>query len=77
MAGRGSDGCGVGVGHSFAELGRVASEECPTGITELGVQLAAYELDQERALEEQGRVSTIHGRPWHEVPIGSTVSVSG
>ena len=42
VAGRGSDGCGVGVGHSFAELGRVASEECPTGITELGVQLATY-----------------------------------
>ena len=33
VAARGSDGCGVGVGHSFAELGRVASEECPTGIT--------------------------------------------
>ena len=32
----------------------------------------AYELDQERQLEEQGRVSAIHGRPWHEVPFGAT-----
>ena len=35
----------------------------------------AYELDQERELEEQGRVSAIHGRPWHEVPSGATVPV--
>ena len=32
----------------------------------------AYELDQERLLEEQGRVSAIHGRPWHEVPSSAT-----
>ena len=32
----------------------------------------AYELDQERMLEEQGRVSAIHGRPWHEVARGAT-----
>ena len=32
----------------------------------------AYELDQERMLEEQGRVSSIHARPWHEVPNGAT-----
>ena len=44
MAGRGSDGCGVGVRHSFAELGRVASEECPTRITELGVKRATSAL---------------------------------
>ena len=42
MAGHGSDGCGVGARHSFAELREVASEECPTGITELGVQPAHY-----------------------------------
>ena len=35
----------------------------------------AYELDQERALEEQGRVSAIHGRPWHEVQSGATLPV--
>lgn len=35
----------------------------------------AYELDQEKALEEQGRISAIHGRPWHEVPNGATVPV--
>ena len=34
----------------------------------------AYELDQERMLEEQGRISAIHGRPWHEVAIGATES---
>ena len=33
----------------------------------------AYELDQERALEEQGRISAIHCRPWHEVASGATV----
>ena len=32
----------------------------------------AYELDQERMLEEQGRASSIHARPWHEVPNGAT-----
>ena len=32
----------------------------------------AYELDQESGLEEQGRTSLIHGRPWHEVPSGAT-----
>jgi len=32
----------------------------------------AYELDQERVLEEQGRVSAIHGWPWHEVASGAT-----
>ena len=41
MAGPGSDRCGVGVGHSFAELREVASEECPTGIGELGVKRAS------------------------------------
>ena len=42
VAGRGSDaGRGVGARHSFAELRKVASEECPTGITDLGVQPAA------------------------------------
>ena len=40
MAGPGSDRCGVGVGHSFAELREVAFEECPTGIGELGVKRA-------------------------------------
>ena len=45
---RRSDGCGVGVGHSFTELGSVASEECPTGITELGVQLACCPLGTEK-----------------------------
>ena len=32
----------------------------------------AYELDQERMLEEQGRISAIHGQPWHEVTSGTT-----
>jgi hypothetical protein len=38
VAGRGSDGCGVQLHHSFAEFREVASEECPTGIGELGVK---------------------------------------
>ena len=29
----------------------------------------------ERGIEEHGRVSAIHGRPWHEVPPGSTAPV--
>ena len=40
MAGRGSYGCGVELHYSFAELREVASEECPTGIGELGVKRA-------------------------------------
>ena len=40
MAGRGSDGCGVGARHRFAELREVAFEECPTGITLLGAKRA-------------------------------------
>ena len=40
MAGRGSYGCGVQLHYSFAELRKVASEECPTGITLLGVKQA-------------------------------------
>ena len=39
---RGSDGCGVQLHPSFAELREVAFEECPTGITELGVQPASH-----------------------------------
>ena len=35
----------------------------------------AYELDQERVLEEQGRISAIHGKPYHEVPPNSTLPV--
>ena len=35
----------------------------------------AFELDHERELEEHGRISTVHGRPWHEVPAGSTVPI--
>ena len=35
----------------------------------------AYELDQECTLEEQGRISAIHGQPWHEVPSQATVPV--
>ena len=34
-----------------------------------------YELEQERVLEEQGRISSIHGKPWHQVPPGSTFPV--
>lgn len=33
----------------------------------------AYELDQERALEEQGRISAIHRQPWYQVLSGATV----
>ncbi|EOD21385.1 hypothetical protein EMIHUDRAFT_241292 [Emiliania huxleyi CCMP1516] len=36
----------------------------------------AYELDQERALELQGRISLFYGRPWDEVPRGATVPVT-
>ena len=32
-----------------------------------------YELDQERMIEEHGRVSSIHGKPWHLVPPGATL----
>ena len=32
-----------------------------------------HELEPDRVLAEQGRISRIHGRPWHEVPPGSTV----
>ena len=35
----GSDRCGVGACQKIAELREVASEECPTGITDLGVIL--------------------------------------
>ena len=38
VAGPGGGRGGVGVGHRIPQLGRVAFEECPTGITELGVQ---------------------------------------
>ena len=34
-----------------------------------------HELELERGIEEHGRVSAIHGRPWHEVPPGSTAPV--
>ena len=34
-----------------------------------------HELECERALEEQGRISAIHGKPWHQVLRGSTVPV--
>jgi hypothetical protein len=40
VAGPGGGRGGVGVGHRIPQLGRVAFEECPTGITELGVQRA-------------------------------------
>ena len=40
VAGSGSDRCGVGACQKIAELREVASEECPTGITLLGVQPA-------------------------------------
>ena len=32
-----------------------------------------HELDCERVIEEQGRVSAIHSRPWHQVPPGATM----
>ena len=34
-----------------------------------------HELDHEREIEEQGRVSAIHGKPWHQVPPGATMPV--
>ena len=61
MAGRGSDGCGVQLHHSFAELREVASEECPTGITELGVQPAEC-FPIPRECDEQCAFSTSHMR---------------
>ena len=33
------------------------------------------DLDRERAIEEQGRVSAIHGKPWHQVPPGASFPV--
>ena len=38
VAGPGGGRGGVGVGHRIPQLGRVAFEECPTVITELGVK---------------------------------------
>ena len=40
VAGPGGGCGGVGVGHRIPQLARVAFEECPTAITELGVQRA-------------------------------------
>ena len=37
----GPTGAASALAHSFAELREVASEECPTGIGELGVQPAS------------------------------------
>ena len=34
-----------------------------------------HELQCDRVLEEQGRIAQIHGRPWDEVPPGSTAPV--
>ena len=34
-----------------------------------------YEMERECVLEEQGRISSIHGKPWHQVPPGSTFPV--
>ena len=59
MAGPGSDRCGVGVGHSFAELREVASEECPTGITELGVQPASALLCMAERLRAARRFACV------------------
>ena len=39
VAGPGGGRGGVGVGHRIPQLGRVAFEECPTGMTELGAVL--------------------------------------
>ena len=44
MAGPGGGHDGVGVGHRIPQLARVAFEECPTAITELGVQRAVKAL---------------------------------
>jgi hypothetical protein len=32
-------------------------------------------MDRERAIEEQGRISSMHGKPWHQVPPGATFPV--
>ena len=32
-----------------------------------------HELERERVLEEHGRISAIHGKPWHQVPPGTTM----
>ena len=32
-----------------------------------------YEQSQERLLEEQARISSIHGKPWYQVPNGATM----
>ena len=34
-----------------------------------------HELECERVNEEHGRISNIHGRPWHEIPPGATAPV--
>ena len=42
VAGPGGGHGGVGVGHRIPQLARVAFEECPTGLSELGVQPPSY-----------------------------------
>ena len=44
VAGPGGGRGGVGVRHRIPQLARVAFEECPTAITELGVQRAQCDV---------------------------------
>ena len=48
VAGPGGGRGGVGVGQRIPQLGRVAFEECPTGITELGVKPPVSEVGTDR-----------------------------
>ena len=48
VAGPGGGRGGVQLQYKIPQLGRVTSEECPTGITELGVQLACCPLGTEK-----------------------------
>ena len=51
---------------------RVRRDPCPLDGTD---ESDRHELERERVLDEQGRVSAIHGRPWHQVAPGATMPV--
>jgi hypothetical protein len=65
-------------GGGSADCGIVGPEEWQKQQLQATAVLASDdhdELEQDRTIEEQGRISRTHGRPWHEVPPGTTAPV--
>ena len=55
-------------------VGRIQDSHRCKGCSFLSCQCAdLYEQSQERLLEEQARISSIHGKPWYQVPNGATM----